>query len=211
MEFPIIQTLVRLLVPLLIFRLPLVGVLLSILVDMYDWQFVDHSTAEKLAFYQNWDKTLDLYYQIFIVFIALRFKDIIAKRTAIILFSYRMIGLFLFYFTHNRLFLFLFPNVFENFVVLYLLYVFISKQKIMFKNKKILITILLVLIIPKTIHEYFHHYLIKMPWEVYDVGTYIQTTGVVREYVNYLSFGIVLYVIPILVAVFILKTKLSKQ
>lgn len=205
MEIPVFQTVVRLLIPLSILRFPLIGILLAMLVDMYDWKFVSLATPEQYNFYQNWDKALDFYYQLFIIFIVFRFKDEIAKKTAIFLFLYRIAGLLLFYVTQNRNFLLLFPNIFENFVIFYLLYVFIAKKDILFTSKKILAIVLAVLTIPKIIHEYFQHFLVKQPWELYDIGMLLGTEGIIKEYINYLSWGIILYVIPIGIALYFLS------
>lgn len=196
MDFPLLQTLVRLLVPLLILRFPIPGIVLAMMVDMYDWQVMQHTTAAQTTFYQNWDKALDVYYQLFILSLVFHFKDTIAKKVAIILFSYRLLGLLIFVITQSRYVLVFFPNLFENFVLFYLVYIFSTKKKRLFTSQKVLFLILPFLIVPKLIHEYFQHILIKQPWEIYNVGALLGTTGIIEEYINYLSWGGLLYLIP---------------
>lgn len=203
MEFPIVITLIRLLAPFLILRFPLIGILLCMFIDMYDWQIIDTSNPQKLAFYQNWDKTLDFYYQIFIVIIVFQFKDKIARSTAIFLFLYRSLGLMLFYTFHSRNILFLFPNLFENFVVFYLLYVMFTKKQILFTSKKLLVFILTMIAIPKMLHEYFQHFLLRQPWEIYDVRSLLNTQGKLNEYINCIIWGSVFYFIPLIITVIV--------
>lgn len=211
-NLPILPTIARSTVPLLIFRIPLLGILLSNLCDLYDWKFIDHSTPSKLAFYQNWDKSFDLYYLTFIFIIAFGFKDKLAKNTAIFLFLYRLIGLAFFYTTHNRQFLFFFPNIFENFVIFYLTYKLFSKKDVLFDTHNKLILVLSVIAIPKLIHEFFQHFLLHHPWEYFDVAGWLGTTGVVQEYLNYGIFGSLLYFIPMGGAlIYLLKRKKSKK
>lgn len=202
---PIIPTIIRLLVPFLIFRFALIGILLSNLADLYDWKFTDHSTFEKLTFYQNWDKTMDMYYLFFIALIVLKFKDKIAKNTALFLFFYRIIGVILLYMTHNRSFLFFFPNIFENFVLFYLFYNFLTKKTILFKNTKIFIIVMSIISIPKLIHEYTQHYLLHQPWEYIDIAGFLETTGIIQEYLNYFFYGGIFYIAPMGITLFFLK------
>lgn len=209
MEFLIPQTLLRLLVPLLILRFPLVGILLSMGLDVIDWKLIDTSNPEVMAIYQDWDKALDFYFQLLVFFIVFKFKDSLAKKTAIFLFAFRLVGLTLFYFTHERQFLFFFPNLFDNFVVIYLLYVFLTKKDILYTSKKILAAVLATLLIPKIFHEYYLHFLETQPWElpIYDMQTYLGITGAVREYTNYIVWGFLLYIIPVTITILFLLRK----
>ena len=209
MDFPLLLTVARLIAPLIILRYPLPGILTAMVIDMYDWKFFGLQAAEDYTLYQNWDKALDFYYQLFMLAVVFRFKDTMAKNTAIFLFAFRMIGLLLFYASNNRTMLLYFPNVFENFVLFYLLYMFISKQKSLFEDKKILAVVLAVLATPKIIHEYFQHFLQKQPWEIYNIGELLDISGVVQEYINYFSWGVLLYIIPMgLILYFLRKQKL---
>lgn len=207
MPFPWIETIVRLFVPLSIFRWPLFGILISNLCDMYDWKFVQVKTAADLKLYQTWDKSMDLYYQSIIVLVILRFKDTIFKKTAIFLFLFRMIGDSLFFLTANRNFLLYFPNFFENFVIFYLLYKWITKNNILFSSKKRFLLVAAVIGIPKIIHEYFLHYLLIQPWEWLNFGNMMGLTGFFEEYMNYAAWGGMLYIIPFLLTLLYLKMK----
>jgi hypothetical protein len=60
-------TLVRLAIPILILRFPLLGILVSIEADASDWIFVGVTSSEMNTIYQNWDKAMDLYGFLFIV------------------------------------------------------------------------------------------------------------------------------------------------
>lgn len=207
MPFPYITTIVRILAPLTIFRFAKFGILLSILADLYDWKFVKVVNDSELAFYQNWDKVLDIYYQTIIFLVIFKFKDSLFKKTAVFLFIYRLIGLALFYLTQNRQFLFFFPNIFENFVIFYLIYNLFSKGEILFHSKKMLVFVISNIATFKLIHEFLMHVLIKQPWELYDIGKKLGFSGFFQEYTNYLVFGSLLYFIPFLVMFIICKKR----
>lgn len=210
MGFPYLETALRFLIPLSIFRYAKLGILLSIIADLNDWKFLNVTTAQELVFYQSWDKTLDLYYQSIIFIVILKFKDHLFKKTAIILFGCRLLGVALFSLTQNSKFLFFFPNIFENFVIFYLLALAISKKDIVFTSKKMVLVALAFLSIPKLIHEYFMHFLVKQPWEIYNAGKYLGFSGLWEELTNNFVFGSLLYVIPFATIIIIYKKHLSK-
>lgn len=205
MEIFTILTLVRLTVPLTILKWPLFGILLSNLADLYDWQFAPVHNEADLKLYQTWDKTLDLYYWLFALVIVFRWKDKLAKRIAIGLFVYRIVGMVLFFATEMRSMLFFFPNIFENFVILYLAYVFIFKDNQMLKRKRDVVLVLALLAVPKIIHEYYLHFLEKQPWEFYNVGQFLGFTGFFEEYTNYFFWGGLFYVLPFIILFFYFK------
>lgn len=204
LEFPILITLIRLIIPLIILRYKLSGILLSILADMYDWKLVDLSEGDDYEFYQNWDKALDIYYQFFIAAVVLGLKDIKVKYTALAFLAYRTFGVILFSIFHERYLLLIFPNIFENFVIFYLLFLNITKKDLLFTSGKIMIAVLAVIAIPKLFHEYFQHYLIKQPWEIYDIAGMAGTSGILKEYLNYFVYGGLFYLIPISLMLFLL-------
>lgn len=155
---------------------------------------------------------MDFYFQLFVLYIVTKFKDPLAKKTAIALLGFRVIGLFLYYLTHERQFLFFFPNLFDNFVVIYLFYVTLTKKEILFTSKKLLFLILATLLIPKIFHEYYLHFRRTQPWDLptYDLETYLGITGTIKEYGNYIFWGFLLYVIPITITILILIQKSKK-
>lgn len=105
----LVLTAIRLLIPFSIFKWPLIGILSSISADLHDWQFFPFQKAEDYIFYQYWDKSLDFYYLFFMAIVVLMWKDKIAKQIAISLFTLRTIGVFLFFITGLRKFLFFNP------------------------------------------------------------------------------------------------------
>ncbi len=177
--------LVRLLVPLLILRSPLLGILTTIFVDINDWHFIPvHSPGDDLL-YQQWDKAMDLYTSLFILWILRSWRDIWARRVALLLFGYRLIGMIWFWATDWRPILFFFPNVFENFVVVCLLLFHLRKKNQLQLSARQKTSLLAILFIPKLIHEYFQHFLGRQPWELYDMGQWV-------------GWGGLLYLVPIL-------------
>ena len=149
----------RLIIPFTIFRWPLLGGLLALAADFYDfpllntfgWGFLTPET------YQPVDKLFDIYYLSFEFLVALRWNDLLARKSAVGLFSWRLIGVVAFELTQMRKFLFFAPNIFEYF---YIVFLGIKKFKPEFRlTKKILIILLLAIGIPKLIHEFILHYL----------------------------------------------------
>ncbi len=151
---------VRLLVPFVILRWPLLGGLLAFTADVYDFVILN-----KLGWpgflnsdiYQPIDKALDLYYFSFEVFIAAKWSDILARRTALALFSWRLVGVIAFELTQIRKFLFFAPNIFEYF---YLTFLGLKRIRPSFRlQKRWLAFILIIIAIPKLITEFILHYL----------------------------------------------------
>lgn len=202
MPIPFYVTSLRLLIPLFILKWPLWGILASSLADMYDWQFVNLATPDDFALYQNWDKAMDLYYWIFALIIISKWKDLAAKRLALGLFIYRIFGMVMFWLSGKRMYLFIFPNVFENFFIFYLLFTLLFKKYKLLSSWKVGAIVFSVLIIPKLIHEYFMHFLEKQPWEFYNVGGYFGFKGFFEEYTNYLVWGSIFYILPFIIGLF---------
>jgi uncharacterized membrane protein YwzB len=149
----------RVLVPFTIFRWPLLGGVLALAADFYDFVLLNTFgwgvlTSET---YQPIDKIFDIYYLSFEFLVALRWNDLLAKKSAAALFSWRLAGIILFELTQMRKFLFFAPNIFEYF---YLTFLAIKRFRPEFRlTKKILVIILVVIGIPKLVHEYILHYL----------------------------------------------------
>jgi len=149
----------RLVVPLTILRWPLGGALLALIADIYDfvllnsfgWGFLTSET------YQPIDKLFDIYYLSFEAFIASKWTDSIARKTALTLFSWRLVGVTVFELTGTRKFLFFAPNIFEYF---YLTVITARKFITGFRlNRKLLFFLLIAIGIPKLLLEYILHYL----------------------------------------------------
>jgi hypothetical protein len=155
---------IRLLGPTIIWRYPLFGSLLAIVLDYFDLNILTYLEPNSLDKYQYLDKILDFYYLGFEAYFALFFwKNIIAKSTALTLFLDRSIGVILFALTGYEPILVLFPNVFEYFFIFYLLQLkLFKKDHLQSLKKSILIVILLAM--PKIAHEYLLHVNTTHPW-----------------------------------------------
>lgn len=160
---PFIVTTLRLLLPLTIFRWPLFGGLLAMIMDALDVVLITYLNMGDFKSYHTLDKYLDVYYLSMELYVSLFWKNKLAKGTSVVLFLYRIFGVILFEITKIRLFLFLFPNLFENFYLFYLAYKkLVRKDPITsFRN---LFIILFILLIPKMVQEYILHFALFQPW-----------------------------------------------
>ena len=161
---------IRLLVPLTILRWPLVGGLLSLVVDAIDVILVDliagllGQPGEFGPTYAQIDKWLDLYYLAFELVVALRWQEVVPRRTAAALFAWRLVGVILFEITVSRPLLVVFPNLFEN----YFLYILIARRwfpRFVPRTWAHSIIACLLLLIPKEIQEFVLHYEELHPWQ----------------------------------------------
>jgi hypothetical protein len=202
-EFAIvIATVARLLIPLLMLRWPLPGVLLSIAADLADWNFLNIQTAEANAYYQNWDRIMDMWFWIVSIPMVLKWEDALSRFIAFAFLGFRLIGQALFFLTQDRSFLFFFPNFYDNFLVLYLGYVQIFKRTRLIESPLDALVIAPFLLVPKVIHEYFLHFLQLQPWERFDIGNLLGLAGIRSDLVNVVLWGGLFYVLPFL-AVFL--------
>jgi hypothetical protein len=112
----------RLLVPLLIPRVPLL-IIAAFLLDAVDNGLLDRFTAVDLSAdgpYQSWDKALDIYYLSIAYLSTLRnWTSGSAFAIARFLFYYRLVGIVLFELLGSRAMLLVFPNTFEFFFIAY--------------------------------------------------------------------------------------------
>lgn len=160
---PIIVILIRLLVPLSVFKWPLFGAITSQVADALDVVLITLFNMGDFppGSYAAIDKALDWYFYLFLAIISLKWETL-AKWTSIALFSWRTIGVVLFEITGLRILLFIFPNLFLWF---YLFWAARNKYFPKFElTKKKLAIILLVLLIPKLIQEYILHVIEAQPW-----------------------------------------------
>jgi hypothetical protein len=148
----------RLLLPLTIFRWRFLGAILAILADIADimilqkfgWGLFDNNR------YHVFDKFFDIYYLFFEFLIACRWVNVLAKRTAQVLFIWRFLGFLLFEITGLKFFFALAPNVFEHF---YLFWVFILRFFPKFKLTPFRLIVALIIVgFPKIVQEYFMHF-----------------------------------------------------
>jgi len=159
----VIIVLIRLLVPLVIFKKPLLGAALAILGDISDVMAFEAFGSGPLSdsHYHNFDKFFDTYYLFIEFMVASRWASTLARRTAKGLFIWRFLGFFIFeistFFGNPiRPAFFLAPNIFENFFIAWLV---ILKFKPDFHlNLRKLIYIILIVGLPKIAQEYIMHF-----------------------------------------------------
>jgi hypothetical protein len=153
---------IRLIVPLSIFRWPLAGAIAAMLVDALDVVIIELIGLGGFSHYAALDKGLDIYYLSFEAYVALSWEPL-AKWTALSLFAYRAIGFVAFEATQTRALLLVFPNVFENFYLAYLLMRrFVAAWHLTPRG----LALLLVLVtVPKLGQEYLLHYAEAQPWD----------------------------------------------
>lgn len=160
---PLIILAVRLIIPLTIFKWPLYGGLLSLLADYFDLELINLINKGQFSNYQAADKMLDLYYLTFEAWVALHWQNLLAKTTALFLFLHRMIGTTVFEITKAEVWLFLFPNFFENFFLLYTAIIFAIKREPTISKKRLFI-LLFIISLPKLYQELFAHLVNLQPW-----------------------------------------------
>lgn len=153
----LIVLVLRLIVPLSIFRWPLGGMFLSILADAIDVMIFDKFGGGFWGDnYHAADKILDAYY-LFFAFIAVhKWRDILARRTAKILFLWRIAGFAVFELTGFRPAFLLAPAIFENF---YLARLVVLKFIPQFRFTPLRLALLLLATgLPKIAQEYVMHF-----------------------------------------------------
>jgi hypothetical protein len=155
----------RIVVPLLILKRPLVGGIIAMLLDGLDVVIVEwFGTGGMGPHYHNIDKVLDLYYLGLEAWVARSWTERIPRVTAIGLFLYRLVGVILFELTSARWMLFVFPNLFEHWFLFYLL-----RNRffpgLTLNTWRQTITWLVILYIPKLGQEYLLHVAEAQPWD----------------------------------------------
>jgi hypothetical protein len=114
--------LARLLVPLLILRVPL-AIVAALALDAADNSLLERFSDVDLGPdgpYQSFDKALDIYYLAIAYLATMRnWTSDAAFRIGRFLFYYRLVGVFLFEVLDSRAMLFVFPNTFEYFFIAY--------------------------------------------------------------------------------------------
>jgi hypothetical protein len=161
MELLPFLTLLRLLVPLTILRWPVFGVLISMYLDMQDFNYLNTDTPDRMSTYQTWDKIMDTYYLAIAFYTSLSWKEVLAKKLSIFFFSWRTLGVIVLLFVHSRGLLLLFPNIFENFFLFYVLFKKFAKNSKLFTSVTVIILVLSSIVIPKVVAEYYLHILLS--------------------------------------------------
>ncbi len=110
----------RLLLPLLIPRWPLPGIIACLVLDGVDQTIFQQFTNLPLDGYQGYDKSLDIYYLTVAYIATLRnWADLDAFNISRFLYYYRLVGVALFEALQIRWLLLVFPNTFEYFFIYY--------------------------------------------------------------------------------------------
>lgn len=164
-EGELIVIAIRLLVPLLILRNPLLGGLAAMAVDALDVVIIELIGLGGFGdHYAQLDKLLDTYYLTLALYVAWGWESAWAKGPAVFLYVYRVIGVVLFELTGARWLLLVFPNMFENWW-LYCLVVARFFPSIYPRSPKTVAIPMVALLIPKLAQEYLLHYAEAQPWD----------------------------------------------
>lgn len=155
----------RLLGPLLIFRWPLAGALLSQLVfDMFDVVIWDAMGTLPKIDYTSWEKPLDLYQLTLQLIICFKWTQPLARRWAKGLYFWRLAGFVLYEITRERVIFLVFPNLFFTFYIFYLLCLKWNKGHWFDRQRSVLMILAALVFLIKLPQEYLLHYARVEPW-----------------------------------------------
>ena len=156
---PIIVVLLRFFIPFTILRFPLLGGILALLADATDimiFEAFGYGSFLSNFSYHSFDKVFDMWYLFFEFLVVLKWADVLARKTGIILFGWRFIGFLAFIIFGLREAFFFAPNIFEYFfLTMLVIWTFNKKFKLKIKSLTI---ILLIVGIPNLIKEYIMHF-----------------------------------------------------
>jgi len=154
----------RLFVPLLILRFWVAGGIIAMLLDGADVIITDALDLGGFgSHYAELDKVLDSYYLALELLVALGWQNAWARLPAVLLFGYRLAGVALFETTQARIFLFIFPNMFENWW-LYVVIVMKWFPSAVPRGWRSVFIPMLALLVPKMGQEYLLHFAEAKPW-----------------------------------------------
>lgn len=154
----------RLFVPLLILRFWVTGGIVSMLLDGADVIITDALDMGGFGdHYAELDKVLDSYYLTLELLVAFGWRNAWARLPAVALFAYRLVGVVLFELSEARIFLFIFPNMFENWW-LYVVVVMKWFPRAVPHDRRTVIIPMLALLVPKMAQEYLLHFAEAKPW-----------------------------------------------
>ena len=155
---------IRLALPLLILRYWLVGAVIAMVIDMLDVVMIELIGLGGFRdHYAETDKLLDSYYYVLELIVALGWASPWTRIPSVLLFVYRLIGAVIFEFTGAHIWLFIFPNLFENWW-LYVVVVMKWFPSIVPSGWKNTLIPLFLLLIPKMAQEYLLHFAEAHPW-----------------------------------------------
>ncbi len=161
----LIVIVLRLIVPLLILRRPLLGGVAAMVVDTIDVVLISVMNLGGFGgHYHTTDKLLDTYYLSLEFYVALQWQNPYARWVSALLFPYRMLGVVLFELSERRIMLFVFPNLFENWW-LYCVVTMGAFPRLAPRSVRSTALALLILLVPKMGQEYLLHYAEAQPWD----------------------------------------------
>lgn len=158
---------IRLIVPLAILRWPFWGMLAAIAADASDVIIRDALGVGEGVFhwttYHAADKAFDTYALGIGAYAASRWNDVLARRTIMALFLWRLAGVAAFEISGSRQIFLFAPNIFENF---YLLVAGLVTFRPGFRisTPRVLIVLFLIAAIPKIAQEYIMHFIEFPTW-----------------------------------------------
>lgn len=159
MPLSLIVVLVRLAVPLAIPRWPFWGAVAALIADTFDFTVLNALGNGPLGGngYQRFDKLFDVYTLFFELYAVSKLVESKARRLLTGLFSWRLLGVFVFELTGIRQLLFFAPNIFEYF---YLLVFGVKQFQLPFSldRRRNLFILFLTAAIPKIVLEYVLHF-----------------------------------------------------
>lgn len=202
MEFFLIFSLIRIFAALLILKWPLFGILLSVLMDGLDWDFLHTTKNFNYDLYNVWDKAMDITYLTVAATTIRNWKDIIAQRIAMFLYIFRLTGVFIFFLSNIKPLLFFFPNIFEHFFIWFLIFAHFNK-KIVPRSRLVWGFILVSIAAPKIIHEYVMHIKNQQLWYIWDFNFIDKTNETLKQYMNWVGWGSIFYLIPFSMALWV--------
>jgi hypothetical protein len=146
----------RLLVPLLIPRFPLFGILACLVLDAAD-QSIFQALGIPLEGYQVYDKALDIYY-LSIAYVATmrNWENPMAFQVGRVLFYLRLIGVLAFELSEQRLLLLFLPNVFEYFFIYYEI-VRARRDPLRLTRRMLMVAATILWVVVKLPHEWWIH------------------------------------------------------
>lgn len=192
---------VRLVTALLILRLPLEGFLVALELDKWDWYWLAAGSRsdEFQLLYQEWDKVLDLFALALAALVAAGWRDPVMRALALGSFALRVVGVAAFVATDQRWLLVAFPNVFENFYLMYVVFRVLSGRERMLTSAWVTTFVALAALLPRLVEEYFLHVLERRPWDWVDLPiphTFEPRVWIVAAYAPSLLTMIVLALRP---------------
>jgi len=151
-ELAIIVIVLRLVIPLIILRFPITGVLAASIID-----WLDFGVLGGYEHYQILDKWLDYYFLVICAWTVRGWGDPLAKKIAWGLFAFRTVGDIVFSITDAQWLLVVFPDLFGIFYFFYIVFVQLSKKAILFSRKLYLLPVFLSIGFTKMLQEYCLH------------------------------------------------------